>query len=285
MNFLRQLYWELFRMFARKRTYIGFGIFVALELFIVIQMSREGPQKWLARYIERAAGGFEEYFSALTLAGIVVAITVFLLSTLFLALVAGDIVAKETEDGNLRLLLARPVSRLRVLLLKFFACQIYSTTLFLFIGVTVLLMGIYMRGWGGKMVVMPIWPFEQIDSLAIFDWGEGMGRYFIGLVCLSVSFLPVTSFAFFLSCWKIKPVAATIVTTAVLIADSILHRIPFFEDFQHWFVSPRMYTWVDAWNQDIPWPKIIDSWTGLVGVSVTCFVLGWVAFQRRDVKS
>jgi ABC-2 type transport system permease protein len=283
MNFLRQLYWELFRMFARKRTYIGFGIFVALEVLIVFMTSLDGPRKGMEKYIERAAGGIEEYFSALTLAVMVVPITVLLLSSLFLALVAGDIVAKETEDGNLRLLLARPVSRLRILLLKFLACQIYATTLFLFIGTTVLLMGLYMRGWGGKMVVVPF--FEQIDTLAIFDWDEGLGRYFLGLLFLSVSFLPVTGFAFFLSCWKIKPVAATIVTAAVLMADFILRRFPFFEDYQHWFVTPRMDKWVFAWNQDIPWPKVVESWTSLVGISVTCFVLGWVAFQRRDVKS
>ena len=30
--FFRQLGWELFRLFARKRTYIGFGVFLAVEL-------------------------------------------------------------------------------------------------------------------------------------------------------------------------------------------------------------------------------------------------------------
>ncbi len=284
MNFLRQLYWELFRMFARKRTYIGFGIFVALELLVVFLMSRDGPRKGMERYIERAAGGIDEYFSALTLSVMVVPITVLLLSSLFLALVAGDIVAKETEDGNLRLLLARPVSRLRILLLKYFACQIYAATLFFFIGTTVLLMGLQMRGWGGMMVVVPF--FEQIDTLSIFNWGQGLRRYFLGMLFLSMSFLPVTSFAFFLSCWKIKPVAATIVTAAVLMADFILSRFfPFFADYKHWFVTPRMDRWVYAWKQDIPWPAAVETWIFLTGVSITCFVLGWVAFQRRDVKS
>lgn len=284
MTFLRQLYWELYRMFARRRTYIGFGIFIALELLVVFLMSLDGPRKGMERYIERAAGGIEEYFSALTLGVMVVPITVLLLSSLFLALVAGDIVAKETEDGNLRLLLARPVSRFRILLLKYCACQIYATTLFFFIGTSVLAMGLYMRGWGGKMVVVPF--FEQIDTLSIFDWSEGMQRYFLAMLFLSVSFLPVTSFAFFLSCWRIKPVAATIVTAAFLIADFILSRFfPFFADYQHWFVTPRMDKWVYAWKQEIPWPTVIDSWTVLIGISLTCFVVGWVLFQRRDVKS
>lgn len=274
-------------MFARKRTYIGFGIFVALELLVIFLISLDGPSKAIERYIERAAGGIEEYFSALTLAAMVVPITVLLLSSLFLSLVAGDIVAKETEDGNLRLLLARPVSRFRILFLKYVSCQIYAATLFFFIGASVLAMGLYMRGWGGKMVVMASPEFVgAIQTLSIFDWKEGVGRYFLAMAFLSVSFMPVTSFAFFLSCWRIKPVAATIVTAAFLIADFILSRFfPFFADYQHWFVTPRMDKWVYAWKQDIPWPAAVDSWTVLIGISLTCFVIGWVLFQRRDVKS
>ena len=30
--FFSQLGWELFRLFARKRTYIGFGVFLAVEM-------------------------------------------------------------------------------------------------------------------------------------------------------------------------------------------------------------------------------------------------------------
>ena len=44
--------------------------------------------------------------------------TVLLIGTLFVALVAGDIVAKEVEDGTLRVLPCQPISRLRVLTVK-----------------------------------------------------------------------------------------------------------------------------------------------------------------------
>jgi len=48
---------------------------------------------------------------------------------LYLALVAGDVVAKEVEDGTLRMILCRPVSRLRVGLLKYAACVLYTFVL------------------------------------------------------------------------------------------------------------------------------------------------------------
>jgi hypothetical protein len=49
---------------------------------------------------------------------------------------AGDIVAKEGEDGHMRLLLARPVSRFRVLLLKYLTCTGYAVFLIQFLAWT-----------------------------------------------------------------------------------------------------------------------------------------------------
>ena len=90
-------------MFARKRTYIGFGIFLAVELVIYTLLTLDRAEQGMERWIERVAGGFEHYFSALTLAFIIVAFTMAVLGTIFISLVTGDIVAKESEDGNLRL--------------------------------------------------------------------------------------------------------------------------------------------------------------------------------------
>ncbi|MEM1443682.1 MAG: ABC transporter permease subunit, partial [Verrucomicrobiota bacterium] len=169
-QFFRQLGWELFRLFARRRTYIGFGLFLGVEILFYILWTREKSAERMATFIERVAGGFEEYFSALTLAFLIVAFTMFVLGIVFVSLIAGDILAKETEDGNLRLLLARPVSRFRLLFVKFVSCQIYTTTLFLYVGVTALLVGILGQGWGGGMLV---WT-PEIPRVSLFPWEEGV---------------------------------------------------------------------------------------------------------------
>ena len=38
--FFQQLYWELFRLFARRRTYIGFGVFLAVEILFYFLWTR-----------------------------------------------------------------------------------------------------------------------------------------------------------------------------------------------------------------------------------------------------
>ncbi len=69
--------------------------------------------------IESNGFGFEQYFSGLTLGLHDAVWTALLLGGLFLALVAGDVVSKEVEEGTMRMMLCRPVSRWRIGLLKY----------------------------------------------------------------------------------------------------------------------------------------------------------------------
>lgn len=281
--FLQQLYWELFRMFARRRTYLGFGAFVAVEALFFWLWTRERSKRGMEDFIERIAGGFDEYFSALTLGFLIVVFTMILLSVVFVSLVAGDILAKETEDGNLRLLLVRPVSRLRLLVIKFISCQIYTSLLFLFVGVSALCFGLAERGWGGGMIV---WT-PDIPRVSLFEWNEGLLRYFLAIFAFSLIYLPVTGMAFMLGCFRIKPAAATIITVAFFVGDQILSAIPLpaFDPYRAYFVTSRMSAWLYVLFQDIPWARFAEAASWLVGFGLTGFLVGWIAFERRDVKS
>lgn len=281
--FFRQLGWELFRLFARRRTYIGFGIFLAVEILFYLLWTGDRAERQMEAFIERVAGGFDEYFSALTLAFLIVAFTMMLLGVVFVALIAGDILAKETEDGNLRLILARPISRFRLLLVKFLSCQVYTTALFLFVGITAFLVGVISQGWGGGMLV---WT-PELPKVSLFEWGEGMARYFLAVFGFSLIYLPVTGIAFLLGCFRIKPAAATIVTVAIVVADRVLSAIPIpaFDPYREYFITSRMNAWLLLLHQDIPWARFWEQSAWLLGIGLTGFVIGWLSFERRDVKS
>lgn len=280
-DFLRQLKWELYRMFARKRTYIGFGIFLVFELAFFILWTRE--KSGIERFISRVSGGMDEYFSALTLGFMILMATMFLLGVIFVSLVVGDIVAKETEDGNLRLLLVRPISRFRLLLVKFVGSQIYTSTLFVFVGITAFLFGVLSRGWGGGFLV---WA-PELPRASLFEWEEGLFRYFLGVVGFSILYLPVVGVAFFFSCLKIKPAAATILATAIIISDRILSSLPFpfMDPYRPYFITTRMGSWLYLLYEDIPVARALESAAWLVGFGLTGFFLGCIVFIRRDIKT
>lgn len=271
---------ELHKMMARKRTFLGFGAFLVFEFVIYLVLHLDGVENGFRRMIQRQGESFDSYFSALTL-GFIVLILSLMLSAVFMMLVAGDVVAKESEDGNLRLVLARPISRVRLLLLKYLSCMVFSFVLMQFIVWTVLLMGIVLRGWGGGMFVFS--PEEEM--FVLFDASEGLQRYALASVALSFSMMGASSMGFFMSCFRVKPATATIAALAYMFVDSILRESHLMDNYKHLLVTHYMTAWRIFFMETIPWAVILRSYSVLAGISLTLFVLGAAVFQSRDVKS
>ena len=281
MLLLSQWRAEWLKLLARKRTYIGFGAFLAMELIILVVFQRQGPEGFYRRMIARQGGLFENYFSGLTLGFIVLAFSAALLGSIYLALVSGDIVAKESEDGNLRLLLARPVSRLRLLAVKYATCTCYAWLLIQFIAWSAFLLGVWVRGWGGGMFV-----FAPEQGLAeLWEWDEGLRRYALCSVFLGLSMTTVSSVAFFFSCFRIKPAAATITALSYMLIDTILLRTNLLKSYEHLLITTYLESWMSVFLDPIPWALIARNYTVIAAVNLSLFILGAAWFQSRDLKS
>ena len=282
MNFLRQLRGELRKLFGRPRSFMGYGVFVVMEALILTVYKFGRGQEYMRDLIERNGYSFATYFSSLSITFMIMTLSMFLLGSVFFALVAGDIVAKETEDGNLRLVMARPVSRLRLLLIKYTSIVIYTFTFVFFVGITGYLMAIAAMGVDGGLFVME----PKMKVFAVFpSWAEGAGRLTIGAVGIAISMITLSSLAFMFSCFKIKPAAATIITLALLFVDMILQNFPFFRPYEEWFVTWRMSCWLFLMENQISWPKIFESYAVLFGLNATLFLIGFTSFRLRDFKT
>src|SRR5438045_5538346 len=112
-------------------------------------------QKHVERELEGNGYVAQEYISALTVALIMLIPQIILLMPLYAALVGGDLVAKEAEDGTLRMILARPISRMRLLLVKWLAGLVFSAALVVVLGGTALLFARLWFPWRGMFVFAP----------------------------------------------------------------------------------------------------------------------------------
>ncbi len=282
MLFLQQLRGELRKLFARPRTWMGYGAFIAMEAVILAVYKLPRSQKLMGGVLERNGLDFGTYYSSLTITFTIMLLSMFLLGSIYFALVAGDIVAKENEDGNLRMVFARPISRLRLLLVKYTAVALYTFSFVFFVGVTGYAMAVAAVGWEGGLFVME--PKMKVFA-AYPSWAEGAGRLAMSAAGIGLSMITLSSIAFMFSCFKIKPAAATIVTLTILFVDMILQGFPFFKPYESYFVTWRMSAWVFLMEQQISWPKIIESYAFLAGLNVTFFIIGWLSFQTRDFKT
>ena len=282
MNFLRQLRGELAKLFGRPRTYLGYGVFLFMESIILFVFKLERSQRGMRDLVERNGFGFGDYYSSLTVTYWIMGVSMFILGSIYFALVAGDIVAKESEDGNLRLVLARPVSRLRILLLKYFAVSIYTVTFVLFVGITGYAMAVAALGWDGGLFV---WNFKMKVFAVFPTWTEGMGRIGMAALGIGASMITLSSIAFMFSCFKMKPATATIMALSILFVDMVLQEFPFFKPFEQYFVTWRMSSWVYLLENVISWPKLAGSYVFLFGLNATLFLIGYTAFRLRDFKT
>jgi len=276
--FFTQLKFELLKMFSRKRTYIGFASFLIMEGVILFMCNLPGPQLRFRRMIEQNGYGFDEYFSGYTLAMLMVLWTR-ILGYLYLALVAGDLVAKEVEEGTMRMLLCRPITRVRVAVLKYLACVIYTYALIGFIAGSALIAGLAYRGFGGLFIMSP---GEGVFSLIARE--KALGMYVSSIPYLALSMVTISSLGFLFSCCNMKPAAASVVTLSIIFLDFIFSGIPYFESLKGFFIATHLSTWVHLFETYPPWWRMMEDYTYLIGLDVTCLIVGTAIFLQRDLK-
>jgi ABC-2 type transport system permease protein len=278
-SFVPQLRSELQKLFARKRTWLGFGMIVAADGALLRVISRPESRARFSALFAAHGLSFERYYSGPTIGLEIMNWTNLALGALFLALVSADVMSKEAEDGTLRMLLCRPVSRGRIVALKYAVCVIYTFALIFFLGATALAAGMLYAGTGALFVW---WPMEQL-SAAHEAW-SGLARYGLATAFLALSLASVSSLGFMFSCLKMKPAAATIATLSLVFCDLALRQAPFFGSLLPLFLSTHLAAWHQILGPRIPWAQVLKDYAYLLSVDAVCFLVALLVFQRRDFK-
>lgn len=279
--FFHQLHNELWKLFGKKRTYIGFGTFLLAQNAMLLAFRftnwRHTAEKMLA------GNGYlaQDYITALTVAVIMLIPQAVFLMPLYASLVGGDLVAKEAEDGTLRMILARPVSRLRLLTVKWLAGAVFSMTLVISLGGMALIFARLWFPWGSMFVFTP----GPVQIFSVMPAGEGLWLFAMSHLCMAVNACTMLGLSFMFSCFNMKPAAATVLALSFLLLNLVMENIPFFEEYQHFFLTHHFRSWLLVFSKPTPWPQMIQSLCVLGAVNVTAFVIGAVGFHVRDIKS
>ena len=279
--FIAHLRNELWKLFGKKRTYIGFGAFLLAQNAMLLLFRFTHWEKSVERQLQGNGYIAQEYISALTVALIMLIPQILLLMPLYTALVGGDLVAKEAEDGTLRMILSRPISRFRLLLAKWLAGGVFSALLVLALGGMALVFARFWFPWKG-MFVFSAWP-EQMFSL--LSAGEGLKLYAFSHLLMALNASVILGLAFMFGCFNMKPAAATILALSFLFLNMVMEHIPFFEQYQEWFLLYHFRGWLLIYADPVPWSRVAGSLCILLAFNLTTFLIGTAAFQSRDIKS
>jgi len=274
-----QLKNELWKLFGKKRTYIGFGAFLVAQGIIVLVFRYSSASESMVRQLEGNGHLAQQFISSLTIATVMLFPIAYVLLPLYVTLVGGDLVAKEAEDGTLRMILSRPISRVRLLLVKWLAGCVFSALLVVVLGVLGLGFASCFFPWGGLFVFVPGELFTVLDS------GPGLNHYIAAHGMMIIKACTLLALSFMFGCFNVKPAAATILALSVTFVSFVLMQIPFFKDLQPWFFTYHLNVWQNMLANHVPWWRVWESLSILLGFNLTFLAIGLTAFQVRDIKS
>lgn len=281
--FLLQLRSELAKLFGKKRTYIGFGVFLLAQNLMLLAFRFSNWQKGTAKLLESNGYLATEFISALTVAVVMLIPQILLLMPLYVMLVGGDLVAKEAEDGTLRMILSRPISRFRLLFIKWVTGVIFATILVISLGVMALLFASFWFEWKGMFVFIPMPGGSPIFN--VLDATDGLKFYALAHVMLAVNACTMLSLSFMFSCFNMKPAAATVLAMSFLLLSLVMEAMPFFEEWKELALTHHFRAWVLVFTKPMQLAQMAEALCVLAAVNVTAFVIGTTHFHMRDIKS
>lgn len=266
-------YWELRKLAAQKRTWLGIAAAALTPLFflIAIQISKVTPND--GPYEDPLGTGLRR--SGLSLLPVVLTEINFVGPAILVALVAGDIVAGEDVGGTLKTILTRSIPRHQILAGKTLALFSYVLTALVVAGVVGTTVGVI--GWGYH-------PLPNISGDTITA-SHGLWLTALGLADYAAPVLAIASFGLFLSVLVRQSVAAVIGTLFYVPALQGLNAV-------HAFAPARPYNLVvqlEAWQGYFTTPTDHATITHSLWVSLIYLLVPLTAalliFQRRDVAS
>ncbi len=270
---------ELYKIFKKWRTYIGFLVIAVIVPVICFAMLAEGEKSldFMTRNLQQSF-----VFVGNLLNGYL--ISYFILTSLavhipfLIALVAGDLLAGEATAGTYRLLLTRPVSRMKLVSAKFIAGLIYSNLLVLWLAVISLGLGIIMFGVGELIVI-------KSSGIIIFARGDVFWRFILAYGFAALSMAVVTALAFFFSSLVENAIGPIISTMAVIIVFLILSavQVSFFRNLEPYLFTTYMSSWRMLFDDPVDFAGFLKSVAILSGHIVVLFAVTALIFKRKDI--
>lgn len=270
---------ELYKIFKKWRTYIGFIAIGFLVPLIHIAMLIEGERtlNFMTQDIQQSfvfVGNLLNGYlvSYITLSSLAVHIP------FLITLVAGDLLAGEATSGTYRMILIRPVTRAQVIISKFIAGIIYTNLLVFWLAFVSLGLGILLFGVGELIVI-------SSETIIIFKQADVVWRFALGYGFATLGMSVVASLAFLFSSLVENAIGPIISTMAVIIVFFVISalEIDFFEALKPYLFTNYIMSWRLFFNDPIDFAEVLKSVGILVGHIAVFFTSAVIIFRRKDI--
>ena len=271
---------ELFKIFKRPRTYIGF-----LAIFIIV-IAIQG-----AMYFEGdslVTMGIQNLKNDFRLEGGIINVnlmTYILLNSLIIhipiliCLVTGDSIAGEASSGTIRLLLQKPYSRTKIYFAKAITGFFYSFLLVLFTAVLCFITGQLLFGQGDLIVLR--------RGVSVFSQDDVLWRFLCAFAMGLLSMLVVASLSLMISSFVNNAIGPIVGTIAIIIVLNIIFTLgaTFFESILPYIFTTHFVKWQYFFDFNLAKTPIYNAIIVQLIYIVIFNVIGIIHFKNKDILS
>jgi ABC-2 type transport system permease protein len=274
------LYYELLKIFKKWRTYIGFiaiGVLVPL-IEVALYFTGEGMMDGMTRGLQQDFLLIGNLFNGWFITHLIMN-SLWIHIPFLICLVAGDVLAGEATAGTFRILLIRPASRTKVLISKYFATLLYTTSLIVFLGILSLGLGLLLLG-NGDLIVFS-------NGILVLPSDDLLWRFLLSFMLATFSMWVVASLSFFFSSFVENAIGPIIGTMAVIIILFILGNLPyeFFTNMKPYLFTTYFGAWQLMFDDPINWSDVGLNVAVLGGYLLLFFLPSLYIFKKKDILS
>lgn len=270
---------ELYKIFRKWRTYIGFAAIGVLVPIIHIAMVYEGKNTidFMTRNIQQSFVFVGNLLNTYLISYIVLtSLTVHI--PFLITLVAGDLLAGEATAGTYRLMLTRPVTREKFVIAKFIAGVIYTNLLILWLALMSLVVGYFIFGVGELLII-------RGDMIIIFEQKDVLWRFLGAYGYASLGMTVVASLAYLFSSLVENAIGPIVSTMAVIIVFVIISAINV--DLLQ-AIRPYLFTnYISSWQLFFDNPVDVNEIIKSIGILVLHIAIFFgatlIIFKRKDI--
>jgi ABC-2 type transport system permease protein len=267
----RALRWELRKLAAQRRTYVGVGAAAGAPVLLAVAIVVHPPSP--------TDSGLPFFLRFAVESGFALPLLSLLFSALFLfplvtALVAGDIVAAEDHNRTLKTILTRSASRSSIFVAKVAAAFAYVLVAVVTMGVAGTLAG----GLASGFHPLPTFSTVISPSRALALVAGSFALYALPVLALA-------AIGILLSTMSRNSAAAVVGTLMVALLEQLTQIVPVLgaPAAQRWMLTTQLDAWETLFRTPLDWAPIVHAAYVSTVYGLSALVVAWAHFVRRDI--
>jgi ABC-2 type transport system permease protein len=263
---------ELYVLFTRRRTWAMLFTIALIPVFLAIAVALSGstiPPGEGPPFLDRVSqNGLFVGFTAMILA-----IPLFL--PLTIGVVAGDAIAGEASTGTLRYLLISPLSRSKLLLIKFIGSGVFALAATITLMISAIAIG---------AILFPIGPVTLLSG-DVISIPAALMRIFLVAIYVTISLLGLVAIGIFISTLTVIPVGAMAATVIFSTVSQILGSLPQIEVIHPYLPTYYWLGFADFLRNPMDFSSLISNVLLQLSYIVIFGSFAYSKFASKDILS